>query len=88
MGSITCPLPSSNSESERQAARAAVEAEERLHTADYVVARGLLLPATEYLGRAGDTALAQGNQTGGLLTLVRRLPQAHFPHTKQAFQGC
>ncbi|KAF2806923.1 uncharacterized protein BDZ99DRAFT_393927 [Mytilinidion resinicola] len=68
MGAITSSPSLTRSEDERQAARAMAEAEERLHTADYVVARGLLLPATEYLGRAVDMALARGDQTGSLLT--------------------
>ena len=52
-------------------ARAFAEAEQRLHTADYVEARGILLPATEYLQRAVDAARSQGNVTGSLLSTVR-----------------
>ena len=52
-------------------ARAFAEAEQRLHTADYVEARGILLPATEYLQRAVDAARSQGNVTGFLLSTVR-----------------
>ncbi|KAF2498857.1 hypothetical protein BU16DRAFT_455968 [Lophium mytilinum] len=70
MGAMTSSPAVTRSEDERRSARAAAEAEERLHTADYVVARGLLLPAIEYLGRAVDLALAQGHQTGSLLTVA------------------
>ncbi|KAF2187838.1 hypothetical protein K469DRAFT_568615 [Zopfia rhizophila CBS 207.26] len=60
--------PLSKSEEERQAARAAAKAEDQVHTADYVEARGILLPATEYLKRAVDVARAQGMLTGTLLS--------------------
>ncbi|KAF2465045.1 uncharacterized protein BDR25DRAFT_295845 [Lindgomyces ingoldianus] len=59
--------PLSRSEEERLAARSAIEAEDRLHAADYVEARGILLPATEYLKRAVDAARAQGRLNGVLL---------------------
>ncbi|KAL9623969.1 MAG: hypothetical protein Q9160_001722 [Pyrenula sp. 1 TL-2023] len=54
----------------RDAARAAAEADARIHTPDYVEARGILLPATEYFSRA--VSVAQGNNaiSGRLLTLV------------------
>ncbi|KAK5013890.1 hypothetical protein LTR60_003631 [Cryomyces antarcticus] len=55
------------SEEERQASQAAIEAEARLHTADYVEARGILLPATEYLNKAVEAAQAQNMLTGDLL---------------------
>jgi hypothetical protein len=42
-------------------------AEQFLHTADYVEARGILLPAIEYLQRAVDNAHVQGSVTGALL---------------------
>jgi TPR repeat protein len=51
-------------------ARAYAEAEQRLHTADYVEARGILVPAIEYLQRAVDAAHAQGNVQGPLLSTV------------------
>jgi hypothetical protein len=38
--------------------------------ADYVEARGILLPAIEYLSRAVDNAHAQENVTGTLLATV------------------
>lgn len=47
------------------------EAEERVNGADYVEARGLLLPATDYLQRAVNTARAQENITGMLLCTVQ-----------------
>ncbi|KAF2874814.1 hypothetical protein BDV95DRAFT_299434 [Massariosphaeria phaeospora] len=60
-------VPLSQSEDDQLAASAAAEAEELLHTADYVEARGILLPAIEYLKRAVDAAQGQGKVTGGLL---------------------
>ena len=47
-----------------------MEAESRLHTADYVEARGILLPAVEYLRRAVEMARTQDKLTGDLLSLV------------------
>ena len=52
---------------EEQAQR---EAEARLGTPDYVEARGILQPATDYLRRAVEEASSQGNLTGGLLVMV------------------
>lgn len=49
---------------------AAAEAEARLHTADYVEARGILLPATEYLSKAAESAEEQGIIDGPLLVRV------------------
>ncbi|ORY19480.1 hypothetical protein BCR34DRAFT_595437 [Clohesyomyces aquaticus] len=60
-------LPLSPVDENRLAARAAIEAEDRLHAADYVEARGILLPATEYLKRAVDAARAHGTLSGALL---------------------
>lgn len=62
--------PLSRSEEQRQVTRAEVEANEQLHTSDYVEARGILLPATEYLKCAVDKARTQGVLTGYLLTQV------------------
>ncbi|KAK8243706.1 hypothetical protein HDK77DRAFT_7439 [Phyllosticta capitalensis] len=39
----------------------------RLHGANYVEARGLLTPATDYFARAVQAAHAEGSLTGGLL---------------------
>jgi hypothetical protein len=50
--------------------RAFAEAEQILHTADYVEARGILLPAVEYLQRAVDAAHSQDSVTGVLLSTV------------------
>jgi hypothetical protein len=55
---------------EEVSARAFAEAEQRLYTADYVEARGILLPAIEYLQRAVDTAHTQSVVTGSLLSTV------------------
>ena len=60
----------SSSEEDRQATRAKIEQEARLHTSDYVEARGILLPAVEYLKRAVDTARAQSKISGTLLSMV------------------
>ncbi|KAF2099342.1 hypothetical protein NA57DRAFT_74843 [Rhizodiscina lignyota] len=55
------------SSEERQADRAAHEAEARMHLPDYVEARGVLLPATEYLRQAVAAATEQRILTGDLL---------------------
>jgi hypothetical protein len=60
----------SASEEQRLSSVLAIEAEERLYTADFVEARGILLPAIEYLQRAVNAARAQGNLTGPLLSTV------------------
>jgi hypothetical protein len=59
-------------------ARAFAAAEQILHTADYVEARGILLPAVEYLQRAVDGAHAQCNVTGELLATVSRYAGMNF----------
>jgi len=64
--SVAIPWP----DHETNSARAFAEAEQRLYTADYVEARGILLPAIEYLQRAVDTAHAQSSVTGSLLSTV------------------
>ena len=46
------------------------EAELRLHTSDYVEARGILLPATDFLSQAVTAAESQGCITGDLLATV------------------
>lgn len=51
----------------------ATEAERRVGTADYVEARGLLQPATEYLERAVTAASNQDVMSGDLLAKVRCL---------------
>lgn len=51
----------------------AAEAERRVGTADYVEARGLLQPATEYLERAVAAASNQDVMYGDLLAKVRCL---------------
>lgn len=63
-------LSQRSSDEERQAAAATVEAERRAGTEDYVEARGILQPATEYLERAVAAATAQGVLSGDLLTTV------------------
>jgi len=59
-----------SSDEERDAARATREADARLHTADYVEARGLLLPSTEYFVRAVEVADSRREVTGELLALA------------------
>jgi len=53
--------------------RGLVEAEQRLHQAVYIEARGLLLPATDYLQRAVYVATEQGVITGHLLSMVSKV---------------
>jgi len=60
-----------SSDEARDAARAAAEADARIHTPDYVDARGILLPATEYFTRAVGVAERNNALTGELLALVR-----------------
>jgi hypothetical protein len=67
-----------SSDEARDAARAAEEADARLHTPDYVEARGILLPSTEYFTRAVNSAELTGQMTGDLLTQVS-LPSDLFP---------
>jgi hypothetical protein len=57
-------------EDEREFARQTAEAEGRLGLPDYVEARAILLPATEYLSCAVDSAQRQGLLTGDLLSKV------------------
>jgi hypothetical protein len=61
-----------SSEEERHSAAATAEAERRTGTQDYVEARGLLQPATEYLERAVVAATAQSALSGDLLATVRQ----------------
>lgn len=63
------PLTATSTE-ERQADQAEREAEARMHLPDYVEARGVLLPATEYLRQAVETAMAQQILHGDLLVIV------------------
>lgn len=68
---------STNARHERQS-KASFDAEERLAAPDYVEARGLLQPATEYLGRAVDMGTAQGTITGALLSTVKSIQSINF----------
>lgn len=61
---------SSSSAASVHASRDHASAEQILNTADYVEARGILLPAIEYFQRAVDAAHAQCNVTGLLLATV------------------
>ncbi|KAF2753183.1 hypothetical protein EJ05DRAFT_480546 [Pseudovirgaria hyperparasitica] len=55
------------SEEERLNAATMAEAEERLHTSNYVEARGILVPATEYFSRAVEASQRLGSLSGHLL---------------------
>lgn len=46
------------------------DVEQRLHTTDYVEARGLLLPAVDYLRRAVERATSEKLLSGSLLVTV------------------
>lgn len=68
-----CPRSTSNDflDEEADYTLATTEANSRRHTADYVEARGTLIPATEYLTRAVNIAERDGVLQGQLLSLVR-----------------
>jgi hypothetical protein len=65
---------------EGKAAQAFARDEQALQTADYVEARGLLLPAIDYFRQAVNMAQAQRRVTGTLLATVcqRHVPQVMF----------
>lgn len=69
--------PLSSSEERRKDMIADREAEIRSHQSDYVDARGILLPAVEYLKRAVESAYAQENITGELLSTVSMFTSFH-----------
>lgn len=60
----------STAEEARDAERATAEADARAHTADYVEARGMLIPAVDYYSRAVAAAERDGTVTGELLSEV------------------
>ncbi len=59
-----------SSQDAREAERAVIEADARAHTADYVEARGMLIPAVDYFSRAVDAADENGRLSGELLSEV------------------
>ena len=59
-----------SSDDARENARAVLEADARAGTSDYVEARGMLLPSTEYFQRAIAEAEQNERVTGELLSLV------------------
>lgn len=59
-----------SSDDARDTERAISEADTRAHTADYVEARGLLLPAIEYLSRAVTLCEDAGRVNGDILSMV------------------
>lgn len=66
----TTELPYSQADDDADALRAANEAEDRVQTAHYVEARGLLVPATDFFARAVEVADEEDGVTGELLVLV------------------
>ena len=72
--SVSDRLSYTSAEEARDAARAAVEADARAHTADYVEARGMLIPAVDYFFRAINVAERDGGLAGELLSEVRTCP--------------
>lgn len=57
-------------EEARDAERATMEADARAHTADYVEARGTLIPAVDYFARAIEALGDEGRHNGELLSEV------------------
>lgn len=72
----------SSSEEARDAGRAAAEADARAHTADYVEARGRLIPAVDYFSRAVTAAERDGRLDGDLLSEVS-ISCVHIAFTKR-----
>lgn len=60
------------SDDAQDAARAIADADFRTSTADYVEARGILLPSTEYFSRAISIADQRSQISGNLLSSVRQ----------------
>ncbi|KAL9088756.1 MAG: hypothetical protein Q9165_006065 [Trypethelium subeluteriae] len=58
------------SQEERAATQQAAEAEARLGLPDYVEARAILVPATEYLSRAVQNLTEQDTTAGELLSMT------------------
>ncbi|KAF2234470.1 hypothetical protein EV356DRAFT_532782 [Viridothelium virens] len=58
------------SQEERAATQQAAEAEARLGLPDYVEARAILVPATEYLSRAVENLAGQDTTSGELLSMT------------------
>ncbi|KIW76659.1 hypothetical protein Z517_09103 [Fonsecaea pedrosoi CBS 271.37] len=71
--SLSERLSYSTAEESRDAERATAEADARAHTADYVEARGMLIPAVDYFSRAVNVAERDGEPTGELLSEVRTI---------------
>jgi tetratricopeptide (TPR) repeat protein len=66
--SLSDRLAYSSSEEARDAERATAEADARAHTADYVEARGMLIPAVDHFARAIEVAERNGEPSGELLS--------------------
>lgn len=76
----------SSSEEAREADRANVEADARAHTADYVEARGMLIPAVDFLSRAVEITEADGTLTGDLLSEVSVATHITLPPFRMAIE--
>lgn len=75
-------------EEARDAERAAAEANARAHTADYVEARGMLIPAVDYFSRATNVAERTESLTGELLSEVSNLSsRQYFTGTSRLTDG-
>ncbi|KPI40810.1 uncharacterized protein AB675_10627 [Cyphellophora attinorum] len=79
------------SEDAREFARQTIEANARAGGADYVEARGMLLPATEYLQRSVEAAERNGTLEGSLLSLAAEAflsmgNVSYSHHSEQYFQ--
>ena len=70
--SLSDRLVYTSSEEARDTERATAEADARAHTADYVEARGMLIPAVEYFSRAVTLAERDGLLSGELLAEVKK----------------
>lgn len=64
--------------------RATVEADARTGTGDYVEARGMLQPATEYYARAVRAVQASNRQDGPLLSQVSMISDNHIQYANHA----
>jgi hypothetical protein len=72
-GASNGPLSAEDEQAQR-------EADARLGTPDYVEARGILQPSTDYLRRAVDEASSQGSLTGQLLVMVSPIRRHLLEH--------
>ena len=64
------PLSYGQHDEDTDAARATAEANVQLNTSNYVEARALLVPATDFFRRAAEVAERQDGVTGDILVSV------------------